>query len=110
MSTDNALATVTALGPVAAAPEAMLMPAHVAAVVPFQDHDRFARLSFDQQKRVSLLLKIFRDMATDSEGIVAASDRMIASYPGQGFSGPNLRTLYYKFKKRGWTALAKIYN
>ncbi len=108
MSTEAALSPVTSSLP--SAPATLLMPTHVAAVVPFQDHDKFTRLSLDQQKRVSLLIQIFREMATSAEGVVVTSARLAALHTGQGFSSANLRTLYYKFKKKGWTALAKIYK
>lgn len=113
----HALASITPLTPAAIAPDSMLMPAHVAAVVPFEHHEVYSRLSFEQQKRVSLLLQIFQEMATASEGLVACSDRMQATYPGNGFSGSNLRTLYYAFraaekqkKGSGWMRLAKIHR
>jgi hypothetical protein len=96
---------------------AMVMPRHVAAVVPFAHHEAFGRLSPDQKERVSFLLQLFGEMATAPDGIVASADRLAALHPARGCSAPNLIRLYYKFRaleKRergtGWRALAKIYK
>lgn len=87
-----------------------VMPQHVAAVVPFKDHEEFGKLTPDQKARVSFLLQLFIEMKSSPEGLVACSDRLGEMHIGEGFSGSNLRTLYYKFKNRGWRALAKIYK
>jgi hypothetical protein len=87
-----------------------VMPKHVAAVVPFADHEAFGKLTPDQKGRVSFLIQLFIEMKTSPEGVVACSDRLAALHPGNGFSGSNLRTLYYAFRRRGWRALAKIYK
>lgn len=85
----------------------MVMPPHVAAVVPFKEHADYERLSLDQKKRISQLLSIFSDIESSPDGVVAASDRLGVV---NGTSGSNLRTLRSKFKHRGWKALAKIYR
>lgn len=87
-----------------------VMPRHVAAVVPFKDHEVFGKLAPEQKARVSLLLQLFAEMVSSPEGLVACSDRLAALNPGAGLSGSNLRRLYYAFKHRGWRALAKIYK
>jgi hypothetical protein len=112
MSTEPALVPATpSESPV------MFMPKHVAAVVPFSHYERYEKLSFDQQKRLSHLLEIFAEMATASEGIVKASNRIGRTNPTRGCSGVNLRKLYYGFldaektkKGTGWLTLAKIYR
>ncbi len=85
----------------------MVMPQHVAAVVPFKDHADYERLCLDQKKRISLLLSLFADIESSPDGIVAASDRLGVI---NGTSGSNLRNLRSKFKAHGWRALAKIYR
>ena len=87
-----------------------VMPRHVAAVVPFKDHEIFGKLTPEQKARVSLLLQLFIEMKSSPEGLVACSDRLSALNPGEGFSGSHLRALYYAFRRRGWRALAKIYK
>jgi hypothetical protein len=87
-----------------------VMPKHVAAVVPFSDHEAFGKLAPEQKARVSFLIQLFVEMRTSPEGLVKCSDRLATLNPGNGFSGSNLRTLYYAFRRRGWRALAKIYK
>jgi|GEM_PF-1404997 len=103
MTTENAIATLSADD----STSMMLMPPHVAAAVPFDDHERWSRLTFEQRMRVSQLLLWFGEMATVPEGIVKAANRIAAL---NGHSGSNLVRLFYAFKARGWTALAKIYK
>lgn len=87
----------------------LVMPRHVAAVVPFADHEAYGRLALEQKQRVSFLLQLFAEMQTAPDGLVRASERLAALHPGRGFSASNLRGLYYKFRASGWRALAKIY-
>lgn len=110
--TDNTAAISTITSPegtvvLSGEPQGLLMPQHVAAVVPFQDHEDFSHLHPSKQQRVSLLLQLFAEMATAPDGLVACSERLAVLHPT--FSASHLRTLYYSFKKRGWRALAKIY-
>lgn len=88
-------------------PAEMVMPVHVARVVPFQDHAAYSGLSLEQKKRISHLLSLFADIESSPDGIVAASDRLAVV---NGMSGSNLRTLRSKLKARGWRALAMIYR
>jgi len=86
---------------------AILIPKHVAPVIPLRDYDRWQRLSVAQKSRVARLLEIFAEMEVAPEGIVAASNRLALL---NGMSGSQLRTLRSNFKHAGWTALAKIYR
>lgn len=90
-------------------PLELVMPRHVAAVVPFKDHEAYGKLTLDQKQRVSFLLQLFAEMRTAPDGLVRASERLAALHPGRGFSASNLRGLYYKFRAQGWRSLAKIY-
>lgn len=112
----NAEAAIVPAAPVES-PPVILMPKHVAAVVPFSHYEFYQSLSFDQQKRLSLLLEIFAEMKQAPEGIVKSSNRIGRTNPARGCSGANLRKLFYGFldaeqvkKGSGWLTLAKIYR
>ena len=109
---DQALVPAT---PVAAPAEGLLMPAHVAAVVPAEHFEIYRRLSLAQQQRVSLLVRCFQEMATAQEGVVACAKRLALTTVG--LSSVSLIRLYYAFlnaekvkKGTGWLKLAKIYK
>ncbi len=98
-----------------AAPEGMLMPAHVAAVVPAEHFEIYRRLTLAQQQRVSQLVRCFQDMIAAPEGVVAAAARL--SLSTFACSKVNLLRLYYAFinaekvkKGTGWLRLAKIHR
>lgn len=96
-------------------PASMLMPAHVAAVVPAEHFEIYRRLTLQQQQRVSQLLACFREMATAPEGVVAAAERLSVSTIA--LAAPSLIRLYYAYRRAeavkkgtGWLKLAKIYK
>lgn len=85
----------------------MVMPRHVAAVVPFGDHEAYGRLTMEQKARVSHLLQLFIEIEQAPDGIVAAADRVAIA---NGMRRGTLLNLRSAFKARGWRALAKIYR
>ena len=113
MNNDAALVSAESTQVVALPPHAeatgtpMIMPKHVAAVVPFTDYERWHSLSLQQQSRVSRLLVLFAEMACAPEGVVAAAERLAVL---NGMGSGTLLNLRSRFKKHGWTALAKIYK
>lgn len=86
-------------------PIPQIMPAHVAPVVPFTDHELYNSLRPEQQQRVSLLLHIIAEIENSPDGVVAATERLGVLH---GISTPQLHRLRGKFKKKGWRALAAI--
>src|SRR5581483_4840626 len=106
MNTDSTaqLATV--------APELITLSAGAALIIPLAHHEKFYALKLEEQKRISVLLDLFREIESAPEGVVAAITRIALENTERGFSRGNLKTLYYAWvkMKRDWRVLVRRYG
>jgi hypothetical protein len=109
MSTQLA-AVSTQLSAVSA--EAAALSAPAAAVIPLAHHEKFYALKEDERARVSLLLRMFDEIASAPEGVVAACRRLALENPGRGFSWGTLKNSYYAWVNAGrdWRAITRRYQ
>lgn len=93
--------------------ETVTVPPHVAAIIPLAHHEEFHNGTTPEQKiRVGLLLRIFDEMRSAPEGIVAAAHRLALLHRGErGLSAGNLKALYYAFRStKDWRVLVHKYR
>lgn len=91
----------------------VIVPPHVASIIPLAHHEEFHNGTTPEQKlRVGFLLKVFDEMRSAPEGVVAAAHRLALLHRGErGMSVGNLKALYYAFRKTGdWRVLIHKYR